>query len=517
MTNITLTSVLESLPDRFRGPGGVAGVVKDGQVIEKRAWGYRDLARHLPMTSATRLPICSISKQFTCGVLLGTFSDFTPLEKRVADLLPNFRGPRPSIRELADNRSGLRDYWAMTVLHGARAGQSFAREDAFKIFNTMRTGHFAPGTSYSYSNGNFRILGEVIERETGRPFEDLLKQVIWEPAGMQTAVLASDTRHPVDDVVGYEGNDGTGFIPAQNGIYWFGDAGISAALDDMLAYECWIDRTRDDADGLYRRLSATPRFKNGTPARYGYGLAHMDIAGIKVTGHAGALGGFRAFRLNAASERLSVVVMFNHVVDTFAAASSLFRAALGLEAPEPPPMARGWDGQWLCPETDLLARLDTAPTGGILRYATSADFVHTGPDETLKGAELTLSRDGENLIMYRVDEDLSAKLVPLPTEPVTPGTQLAGRYRSEDVGGEMVIEARDGGLYAYFEGVLGQGIMERVHPVGPDVWVLATRRSLDAPAPGDWTLIARRDDAGAISGLTLGCWLARKIVYSRVA
>ncbi len=517
MAHINLTTVLDQLPDMFRGPGGVAGVVKDGVVVERRAWGYKDLARHKPMTSDTLLPICSISKQFTCGVLLSSFSDFAPLEKHLPELLPNFEGALPGVAELAANQSGLRDYWALTILQGARAEQHFARADAFKIFDTMRTGHFPPGTSYSYSNGNFRLLGELIERETGRDLEDLYKQLIWSPAGMTTARLTADTRTPADEVVGYEGNDATGFFPSENAIYWFGDAGISASLDDMLAYECWIDATRDDPDGLYRRLSAPPRFKDGSPASYGWGLAHLDVDGIKATGHAGALRGFRAFRMNAPSERLSVVVMFNHETNMSAAALSLFRAALGHDTPATTPVPGQWAGQWLCPETGLLARLDPTPTGGDLRFATFADAVSAEADGTLKGDELSLSRDGETLIMHRSGENLSTRLAPLPKTPTTPGDQLAGRYRSGDIGAELVIEARDGGVYAIAKGVLGQGIAERVHPVGPDVWVLATRRSMDAPAPGDWTLIAKRDDTGAISGLTLGCWLARRIAYTRMA
>ena len=52
-------------------------------------------------------------------------------------------------------------------------------------------------------------------------------------------------------------------------------------------------------------------------------------------------------------------------------------------------------------------------------------------------------------------------------------------------------------------------------PAGPDLWTLVTRRSMDAPAPGEWTLQVQRDGEGRVSGLMLGCWLARGIVYAR--
>ncbi len=65
-----LETTLDALPKAFPGPGGLVGVVKDGKIVASRAWGYADLDAGAPLTAATRMPICSISKQFTCGVLL---------------------------------------------------------------------------------------------------------------------------------------------------------------------------------------------------------------------------------------------------------------------------------------------------------------------------------------------------------------------------------------------------------------------------------------------------------------
>ncbi|SNY93101.1 D-stereospecific aminopeptidase Serine peptidase. MEROPS family S12 [Cohaesibacter sp. ES.047] len=511
-----LEKALDALPNSYRGPGGVAGVVKDGKVIASRAWGYSDLSSHRKMSAKTRLPICSISKQFTCGVMLHAFEDFTPLNERLADLLPNFKGTLPTVKELADNQSGLRDYWALTILQGAKAEQTFARDDAFKMFDRIKSCHFEPGTSYSYCNGNFRLLGEVIERETGRSLQGLYNEIIWGPAGMKTVALTPDSRVPADDVVGYEGSETTGFMPADNGIYWFGDAGISASLEDMLAYESWIDSSVDDPNGLYQRLSVEPTFKDGSPASYGYGLAHMEMAGRKVTGHAGALRGFRAFRMHCAEERLSVVVIFNHEADTFGAAASLFHTAIGHQPESHSPIPLEWEGQWLCEETGMLARIKSNRSGGVLTYSTSEEAVFCDGDKGLKGEELAISRSGETLTMTRSGENLTASLTPLPTEPITPDSDLEGRYYCDELDATLTIVAEGGGLYARCEGILGVGIMERIHPVGPDAWVMVTLRSMDAPAPGDWTVLAKRDTSGKIESLTIGCWLARKISYRRL-
>ncbi len=58
--------------------------------------------------------------------------------------------------------------------------------------------------------------------------------------------------------------------------------------------------------------------------------------------------------------------------------------------------------------------------------------------------------------------------------------------------------------------------MEMLDPIGPDVWALPCPRALDHTPPGDWTLAFRRDGAGRVVGVEVGCWLARRLDYARI-
>ena len=149
------------------------GVVHEGRTVLAHAWGFADMARRRKMTDRTLMPICSISKQFTCGVLLDVVGDPSVLDEQVAEFLPRFRGRRPRIAELCHNQSGLRDYWALTVLHGAHPEGVFGRDDARPLLARMQTAHFEPGTAYSYSNGNFRMLSDMLEERAGRSLGEL--------------------------------------------------------------------------------------------------------------------------------------------------------------------------------------------------------------------------------------------------------------------------------------------------------------------------------------------------------
>ncbi|PQV57088.1 D-aminopeptidase [Defluviimonas denitrificans] len=518
MTGIDMAALeraLDLLPGQYRGPAGVAGVVKDGQIVARRAWGYADMATRLPMTAALRMPLCSISKQMTCALLLDLFEQPEDLAPLLPDLLPRFRGVLPGIAQLCHNQSGLRDYWALTVLQGAAPEGRFTLEDGLALLATAEEGHFAPGACYSYSNGNFRLLAELIARATGRDFGALLEDRILRRAGMPTARLAADTRDRIDGVIGYEGNDEVGFLPARSAISWTGDAGVVASLDDMLAWERHIDATRDDPAGLYRRISAPVTFADGAPAPYAYGLRRYRHAGHEVTGHGGGIRGFCSFRLHVADARLSVVVIFNHEASAMRAAEGLMTAALRGPAPAAPVAAHGWGGLWLDDENGLFLRCTDTAEGVRLHYAVSPVMLRPLDDRHAEAPGLALRREGEEMVMERRAENLTVRARPLVPLDRADADDIAGRYHAPGIGAALEIVARDGAAYIGFDGMLGQGPMERMYPLARDLWSVTSRRAMDAAPPGEWTLCIHRAETGEVTGLTLGCWLARAIRYHR--
>ncbi|WP_312528201.1 D-aminopeptidase [Paracoccus sp. (in: a-proteobacteria)] len=511
-----LEHALDLLANQYRGPGGVAGVVKDGKVIARRVWGYADMNARKPMLDSTRLPICSISKQMTCALLLDMFDTPEVLDPLLPTLLPHLKGQMPQVAELCHNQSGLRDYWALTVLHGAVPEAIFTREDGLRLLQSYQSTHFTPGMHYSYSNGNFRLLAELIERASGRDFGELLAERIFAPAGMSTACLAADTSKSLDGVVGYEGNHELGFLPAGHGIYWFGDAGISASLNDMLAWECHIDATRNDPNSLYNRISAPVSFADGTPADYGYGLRHDHLCGRQTTGHAGALRGFSSYRMHVAAERLSIYVNFNHESGAIRAAWQLAHAALGQEPSAPSTPEGNWNGLWMDQDNGLFLRTKATPSGVKMNYMHTPQMLTTvGPDHA-KATGLDIMRKDGTIHMRREGENLTVTALPVEPIDLADGCQIAGRYRSAEMGTEIEITSAGGGTYIGFSGTLGQGPMERVYPLAADLWSVPTRRSMDAAPPGEWTLQIRRDQDGKVNGLVIGCWLARNIEFERV-
>lgn len=511
-----LDRALDALARDYPGPGGAAAVVNDGEVLERHAFGYANAERRIPFTPRTLFRMCSITKQFTCALAAEAFGDLSALDADVAARLPALEGAKPGAAHLAHNQSGLRDYWAVAMLLGSPAEAPFGEAEAGGVIGAARSLQFAPGTRFSYVNQNFRLLGDVVADRLGESFADLLRRRIFAPAGMETAFLAADTQAMPDGTVGYEAMAQGGFRAAENRILWTGDAGLGASLDDMIAWERHIDATRDDPASLYGRISGPVSFADGAAATYGFGLTRSRPFGRAATGHGGALRGWRSHRIRLAAERLSVVVMFNHLSDAHAAAQTLIAAVLGEPPPRPDPTLEppSWLGAWLEPETGLSVRIEAAQPGAVrLRYGHSPEILHLRADGSAGGGESPRLRpEGGGLVMERPGENMTSRLVRL-APPAR--RDIEGLYRCGEIGAELTVAAAGGVLYGGFSGPLGQGRMERLEPVAEDVWVLPCPRALDHTPPGDWTLAFRRE-GGRASAARVGCWLARGLDYERV-
>src|SRR5579862_2825092 len=173
--NKRLQRVIDGLPQAYPGPGGAIAALRSGEVLLRHAWGWANAERRIAFTPKTLFRMCSVTKQFTCALVLDAFSDPSVLDADVRARLPLVEGTAPGALHLCHNQSGLRDYWAVAMLHGSPAEAPFGEADARRVIAGTRTLQFAPGARYSYCNQNFRLLGDILEARTGRGLAELLR------------------------------------------------------------------------------------------------------------------------------------------------------------------------------------------------------------------------------------------------------------------------------------------------------------------------------------------------------
>ena len=121
-------SILAKFSHVYRGPGGSAAVLRNGELLAHLSFGYANLDERAQMMPNTLLPICSISKQMVCLAMVSLCRDPTPamlarkqepveqMKMELNKMLPHLAGlPEGELKleHLYNMQSGIRDYWAM--------------------------------------------------------------------------------------------------------------------------------------------------------------------------------------------------------------------------------------------------------------------------------------------------------------------------------------------------------------------------------------------------------------------
>jgi CubicO group peptidase (beta-lactamase class C family) len=178
--------------DRF---SGVVLLVKNGRAVFEKAYGYADRALRVPNTPATRFNIASVNKQFTIAAIdllvgAGKMSRDDTVGKFLPDY-PNEQGRKATVQQLLDHRGGVSDFFGPDFDKASKA--DFRSNRDYFRFVAPRPLYFEPGAERRYCNGCYIVLGEIVERVAGVPYERFVAERVFAPRGMtQSGWPASD-------------------------------------------------------------------------------------------------------------------------------------------------------------------------------------------------------------------------------------------------------------------------------------------------------------------------------------
>lgn len=167
-------------------PGAVVLIGSKGQVVYRKAYGFRSLVPSLePMTTETIFDAASLTKVVaTTSAVMKLFeTGKLRLNDRVTQYLPEFQGGKSDIRvrELLTHFSGLRpDVDLEPAWSGYATGIKLA------VIDRPRT---PPGARFVYSDINFVLLGEIVQRLSGQPLPDFVRDQVFKPLGMKNSMF----------------------------------------------------------------------------------------------------------------------------------------------------------------------------------------------------------------------------------------------------------------------------------------------------------------------------------------
>lgn len=427
------------------GFSGAALVARGGKVILARGYGLAergfDGESGIPNTAATRFDIGSISKQFTAAAILrlqmqGKLSIDDPVSKffdeTVVLQIPE-ESRRITLHQLMTHTSGL---------HGGpdlRNVDLYDRDAVVAACLSART-MFAPGVSFGYANTNYFILAAVVERVTGEPFEDAMRELVFEPAGMtDTTFCGDDAAENVacghEDLPGPDGEVIGDIGPANLRPFTWGHKGATGVLTTVLDLHRWHEALKTDAV-----LSAEAKKVLFTPVRQQYACGWRVTRDenddrLMMIHHSGTTVGFEACfarwiedgaeRDQPGADRGVVILLMNRrqgLGDRLQNVMARFALA-GEDAPLPQPPPKPVEA-----DLAVLERM-------------------VGTYRLPSGGAIELSVQEGKLVASPVGQDASV-LLNLPTSHLAPVLARASARAQQALKGWLTGDGRDMAVYA---------------------------------------------------------------------
>ncbi|MEK6288086.1 MAG: serine hydrolase domain-containing protein [Acidobacteriota bacterium] len=200
----------------YRQFNGAVLVAENGKVIFKKGYGMANMEWNIPVETDTKFRLGSITKQFTSMLVLQLVQEGKiKVEGKLTDYLPDYRkdtGDRITIHQLLNHTSGIPSYTSLPNFFQEIARNPYSVSDFVKKFASGDL-EFEPGTKMVYNNSGYFLLGAIVERVTGKPYEQVLKERILDPVGMKNTGYDHHATILAKRASGYEKRPG-GYINA---------------------------------------------------------------------------------------------------------------------------------------------------------------------------------------------------------------------------------------------------------------------------------------------------------------
>jgi len=306
---------LVSLYHKYDQFNGAALVAENGKVIYKKGFGLANMEWNIPNEPDTKFRLGSITKQFTATLILQLVEQGKlKLDGKVSDYLEGYRkdtGAKISIHNLLSHTSGLPNY---TAVPGFIEGVSRNPYTVDEFVRKYASGdlEFEPGTKFNYSNSGYFLLGAIIEKVTGKSYEQVLKENILDPVGMKNtgydhfdAILSKRATGYARTPRGYKN------APYLDMTIPFAAGSLYSTVEDLFLWDQALNEDRI-LSAKSKELMFTPNLEN-----YGYGFVIRKASlgpnklVVPVIQHSGGINGFNTMIVRFVRDKKLIVLLDN--------------------------------------------------------------------------------------------------------------------------------------------------------------------------------------------------------------
>ena len=315
----------------WHAAGFAVAVVEKNKIIYTNGYGYRDYENKIPVTPNTLFAIGSCTKAFTAS-LIGILREDGKVDydKPVRTYLPELKfynnemNDKITLRDMMCHRTGLPRHDLSWYLFSTQSRDSLIQ----------RIQYMEPSDGvrekWQYNNFMFMVQGVVVEKLTGKKWEDNVREKIFMPLGMNSSVMSiEDLLKSNDAAIGY-GRKNDSIIRKMDyyHIDAMGPAGsINSSVNDMAKWVLtWINNGKYNgkeiipASHVKEAMSSQMIIVPGLPdkdkpdlyfANYGFGWVLSSYRGHYRVEHGGNIDGFSASTCFFPSDSIGIIVLCN--------------------------------------------------------------------------------------------------------------------------------------------------------------------------------------------------------------
>jgi CubicO group peptidase (beta-lactamase class C family) len=274
-------------------PGCSVAIARNGEVIFSESYGAASFDPTVPLTPEMKFDIGSTSKQFTAtGVQLLVDRGLVDWNAPVSTYFPELPAwaADVTVLQLAHHTSGVTDYIATLNDAGTALETKVTNDELLEVIGSVEALEFEPGSTWSYSNSNYVLLGALIERISGGPLSEFIETELFGPAGMQAEW---DDGSPIDKQAGsFARADGSG---PWTELMWqwpqLGDGGVISNSEQVAVWGSqYFAPTVGSADINTQRVEGAVTVDIGGEdlGTYGLGIFVSEVDGLgQVFSHSG--------------------------------------------------------------------------------------------------------------------------------------------------------------------------------------------------------------------------------------
>jgi CubicO group peptidase (beta-lactamase class C family) len=333
------TDAIFSAVTQEKAPRLAVLVRKEGRTLFEKGYGVRDLRTNTKIDQHTNFRLASFTKQFTAtAVMLLVHDGKLRYDQTLTEIFPDFPayGKTITIRHLLNHTGGLPDYEDLMDAQEKITGPLWSPErqiqddEVLVLLKKETKGKFAPGTSWSYSNSGYVVLGLIVAKASGQSYGEFLRARIFEPLRMDHTIVYQKGKNEVASRAFGHSNEGDALKETDQSSTsaTLGDGGTYSNLEDLAK---WDDALRNhtllSADEMAPALvpaklangkpTLWPVEANGDnlhpgkPVSYGFGWFLDPYWGIPRMWHTGSTMGFRTIIERFTANNLTIVILCN--------------------------------------------------------------------------------------------------------------------------------------------------------------------------------------------------------------